>query len=491
MKNATLIFPNQLFKNIEWIDRSSTIFLIEEYLFFRQYDFHKQKLTFHRASMKYYFDYLLSQGLNVIYIESHQETADITTFFEEYENEKIDIVNIISCDDNYLEKRITNKTKEKSIKLKLHNNQSFLNTKSDLLPFFKNKKSKLFQTSFYIQQRKKWDILIKDKDKPVGEKWSFDSDNRKKYPKGKNVPHINPPKPDMYFKEAVEYVTTKFKNNIGVLSQTPKYPYTHNESLKWLRNFIEDRFKEFGDYEDAILEKEDFLNHSILSPMLNVGLLTPDVIIDEVLKAQNSVPLNSLEGFIRQIIGWREFIRGVYHFKGTEQRNSNFFNLNRSMPNSFYTASTGILPLDNCIKKVLKNAYSHHIERLMVIGNFMLLCEIKPNDVYRWFMELYIDAYDWVMVPNIYGMSQFSDGGLMSSKPYVSSSNYIKKMSDFKNGNWNNIWDGLYWRFINKNRDKLSKNIRMRFMINLFDKMEDHKKNTHLLNAQNFLDTLK
>ena len=161
------------------------------------------------------------------------------------------------------------------------------------------------------------------------------------------------------------------------------------------------------------------------------------------------------------------------------------------LSNSFYTASTGILPLDNCIKKVLKNAYSHHIERLMVIGNFMLLCEIKPNDVYRWFMELYIDSYDWVMVPNIYGMSQFSDGGLMSSKPYVSSSNYIKKMSDFKNGNWNNIWDGLYWRFINKNRDKLSKNIRMRFMINLFDKMEDHKKNTHLLNAQNFLDTLK
>ena len=176
MKNVTLIFPNQLFKNIEWIDRSSTIFLIEEYLFFRQYNFHKQKLIFHRSSMRFYFDYLLSQGLNVIYIESHQETADITTFFEEYENEKIDIVNIISCDDNYLEKRITNKTKEKSIKLKVHNNQSFLNTKSDLLPFFKNKKSKLFQTSFYIQQRKKWDILIKDKDKPVGEKWSFDSD---------------------------------------------------------------------------------------------------------------------------------------------------------------------------------------------------------------------------------------------------------------------------------------------------------------------------
>ena len=158
--------------------------------------------------------------------------------------------------------------------------------------------------------------------------------------------------------------------------------------------------------------------------MLNNGLLTPKTIIYEILKYKDSIPINSLEGFIRQIIGWREFIRGVYLFKGTQQRNSNFFNFSRSMPNSFYDASTGILPLDNCIKKVLQNAYSHHIERLMVIGNFMLLCEIKPNDIYKWFMELYVDAYDWVMVPNIYGMSQFSDGGLMSSKPYISSSNY-------------------------------------------------------------------
>ena len=161
------------------------------------------------------------------------------------------------------------------------------------------------------------------------------------------------------------------------------------------------------------------------------------------------------------------------------------------MPNSFYDASTGILPLDNCIKKVLQNAYSHHIERLMVIGNFMLLCEIKPNDIYKWFMELYVDAYDWVMVPNIYGMSQFSDGGLMSSKPYISSSNYIKKMSDFKNGKWAEIWDGLYWRFINKHREKLHKNIRMRFMINLFDRMSDEKKETHLTNAKKFLESLK
>ena len=160
----------------------------------------------------------------------------------------------------------------------------------------------------------------------MGGKWSFDSENRKKYPKGKNVPYINLPKPDKYFQEAVEYVTTKFKGNIEV-PQTSKYPYTHNESLKWLRNFIVERFKEFGDYEDAILERE-ILNHSVLSPMLNAGLLTPDIIIDEVLKVQNTVPLNSLGRFIRQIIGWREFIEVSIISKGTEQRNSNFFNPN-------------------------------------------------------------------------------------------------------------------------------------------------------------------
>ena len=236
---------------------------------------------------------------------------------------------------------------------------------------------------------------------------------------------------------------------------------------------------------------EIFLNHSVLSPMLNIGLITPNEVISEVLKHKNDIPINSLEGFIRQIIGWREFIRGVYQYKGVQQRNSNFFDFKRKMPKSFYDGSTGVFPFDNCIKKVLQNAYSNHIERLMILGNFMLLCEINPNDIYKWFMELYVDAYDWVMVPNIYGMSQFSDGGLMSSKPYISSSNYIKKMSNYKNGPWAVIWDALYWRFIDKQRQKLAKNIRMKFMINLFDKMDDEKKNLHISTANTFLKSLR
>ena len=200
----------------------------------------------------------------------------------------------------------------------------------------------------------------------------------------------------------------------------------------WLNDFLKNRFFEFGDYEDAIVQKELILNHSLLSPMINSGLLTPSYVVNELndYATKKNIPINSFEGIIRQIIGWREFIRGVYVSKGSIERTKNYWGFTKKMPDSFYTASTGIKPVDDSINKVNDNAYLHHIERLMVIGNFMFLCEINPDDVYKWFMELFIDSYDWVMVPNVYGMSQFADGGLMSTKPYISSSNYIMKMSD-------------------------------------------------------------
>jgi deoxyribodipyrimidine photolyase-related protein len=239
-----------------------------------------------------------------------------------------------------------------------------------------------------------------------------------------------------------------------------------------------------------MVQKESFLNHSVLSPLLNSGLITPINIIEETLKYKDDYPLNSIEGFLRQIIGWREFIRGVYKVKGSQERTTNFFNFKRKIPKSFYDATTGILPIDITIKKVQKTAYNHHIERLMVLGNFMMLCEFDPDEIYRWFMEHYIDAYDWVMVPNVYGMSQFADGGLMSTKPYISSSNYLKKMSDFPNGDWQQIWDALYWRFIDLNRELFAKNIRMKFMVSMLDKMPDEKRINHFKIANEYLDSL-
>jgi deoxyribodipyrimidine photolyase-related protein len=215
---------------------------------------------------------------------------------------------------------------------------------------------------------------------------------------------------------------------------------------------------------------------------LNIGLITPKQILNSTLEYSKefNVPLNSLEGFVRQIIGWREFIRAVYHLKGSKQRTTNFWNFSKKIPNTFYNGSTGIIPVDNIIKNINKNGYAHHIERLMVLGNIMCLMRFDPNEVYKWFMEMFIDSYDWVMVPNVYGMSQFADGGIMSTKPYISGSNYILKMSNYKKEAWCELWDALYWRFIDDHRDFFNKNYRMKMMVTLYDKKEEKIKKNYI-----------
>jgi deoxyribodipyrimidine photolyase-related protein len=329
-----------------------------------------------------------------------------------------------------------------------------------------NKKHYLMN-SFYIAQRKRLNILVQD-GKPIGGKWSFDIQNRRKMPGALRVPEPMNIKQNKYVKEAVEYIKKHFDHNPGTIEEFI-WPTNHDEAKKWLHNFLSRRLCLFGPYQDAIDPTKDFLFHSLLSPLLNIGLLTPAYVIDETLAYahKHTVPLNCLEGFIRQIIGWREFVQGIYVLHGEKQRKSNFFKHTKKLPASFWDATTGILPIDNALQKIVKTGYAHHIERLMVLGNFMLLIEVDPNEVYRWFMELFIDAYDWVMVPNVYGMSQYADGGLMTTKPYFSSSNYIRAMSNYKNGSWCELWDALYWHFIVKNNSLIKKNARLSF-INLY-----------------------
>ena len=199
--------------------------------------------------------------------------------------------------------------------------------------------------------------------------------------------------------------------------------------------------------------------------------------------------MNSLEGFIRQVIGWREYMRLVYRKLGTQQRTRNYWEHGRELPGSFYDGTTGIEPVDRTIRRVLKYGYCHHIERLMILGNFMLLCEFHPDAIYRWFMEMFVDAYDWVMVPNVYGMSQHADGGLITTKPYISGSSYVLKMSDYKKGDWTGVWDGLYWRFVSKHRDFFSRNPRMKVMVSQVDRMGD-KLTVHHRNADTFLSSM-
>ena len=490
MKAITLIFPHQLFKDTSVFQLNVPIYLIEEYLFFKHYKFHKQKLAFHRASMKFYQNYLESKGFNTRYISSFEAESDIRILIPKLINEEFEQLFVVDPTDNWLEKRINSFNND--IDITYLESPLFINSKHELSSFFKASKKKFFQTSFYKEQRRQRNILMHNGE-PCGGKWTYDTENRKKYPKDKTAPKLTFPKSNIYHKEALEYIEQNFKNNLGEVESQQVYPVTFKEAEGWLQAFFENRFYEFGDYEDAIVKQEHFLNHSVLSPLLNVGLLAPKYVIEKAISyaEDHHIPINSLEGFIRQILGWREFIRGVYEVKGSEERTTNFWKHKRPIPSSLYDGTTGILPIDQTIKKILKTGYAHHIERLMILGNFMLLCEFDPDEVYKWFMELFIDSYDWVMVPNVYGMTLFADGGLMSTKPYVSSSNYIKKMSNYPTGNWQAIWDGLFWNFMDKHRTFLSKNPRLRMLINHLDKMTPEKRALHHSNATHFLNTIQ
>jgi deoxyribodipyrimidine photolyase-related protein len=488
MKSVALIFPHQLFEKHPALAKDRTIYLIEEYLFFKQYKFHKQKLVFHRASMKFYEKYLVDKNYKVKYIESGSDLSDVRRFIPQLKENGISEIHFADVVDNWLEKRIFETTKSNDIKIKAYDSPSFINSREEIKKYFNGKKN-YSQTSFYIQQRKKLGLLLDDDEMPVGGKWTFDSENRKKYPVKKTSPQITFPEQNEFIKEAIKYVNKNFSQNYGSINEEFIYPTTFEESRQWLNQFLQNRFAEFGPYEDAIVAQESILHHSLLSPPLNSGLLTPEYVVNKTIDFVeiNEIPINSLEGFLRQIIGWREFIRGIYEVEGTKQRTTNYWNFKRKTPESFWKGATGIEPLDLTIKKVLETGYCHHIERLMVVGNFTLLCEFDPDDVYRWFMEMFIDAYDWVMVPNVYGMSQFADGGMMATKPYISGSNYLMKMSDYKKGDWQQIWDGLFWRFMDKHRNFFLSNPRLGMLIKTFDKMDKKKKQKLLTSAESFL----
>lgn len=491
MSKIGILFPHQLLEENILISTCETIYLIEEFLYFKQYNFHKQKIAFHRASMKFYEQFLKEKKNETVYIDAQNELFDIRKLIPYLKSIGVKEIEFVKTSDCWLEKRLIQFSEKNGISLKMHQSPLFINSIQDLTIYFSGKK-RMFQTDFYKHQRISRNILVDNQSKPLGEKWTFDDDNRLKYPKGKSAPQFESPKMNDFYKEAFNYTLDYFPNNYGDLNEDFIYPCNFKDSKAFLHDFLNNRFKDFGAYEDALVEKEHILHHSVLSPLLNVGLISPQLVIDETLNyaAKNDIPLNSLEGFIRQIIGWREFIRAVYELKGTEERTKNFWSFKRKIPASFWTGTTGIEPIDGIIKKILKTGYCHHIERLMVLGNFMLLCEFDPDEVYRWFMELFIDSYDWVMVPNVYGMSQFADGGLMATKPYISGSNYLMKMSDYQKGEWQSVWDGLFWRFMHVHRDFFLQNPRLGMLVKTFDKMSPEKQNLHLNHANLFLDSI-
>ncbi len=441
---------------------------MEDPLFFgdAQYPlhFHKQKLILHRASMKEYELELIAAGYMVQYKEygecfnTEKSYSYLAVKGEASEVAYFDTV------DYALEKRLANAYKKEGLSTPLRlPSPSFFLTDDEVRDILGKAPHKM--TPFYRKLRLKYSILLED-GKPLGGSWTYDTENRKKLPRGMEVKEALKEYKSESMQEAQEYVARHFKNSYGQ-GDSFYYGATRADAEKVLEIFLTARLENFGPYEDAMATGKYVLFHSTLSIYLNIGLLTPQDVIEKALARfeKGGISLESIEGFVRQILGWREFIRGVYVISGVKQRTHNFFKHTKKLDPSWWTGTTGVLPIDDVIQKVLSTGYAHHIERLMVLGNYQLLTETDPDESYKWFMELFIDAYDWVMVPNVYGMISYADGGLMTTKPYISGANYILKMSDYKKGEWAAVWTELYWKFIEKHKELFLKNPRMRMIL--------------------------
>jgi len=497
IESALLLYPHQLFA-VEHLPKVDIVYVIEDPLFFgtdAEYPiaFHKQKLILHRASMRRYVEeQLWANEIDVEYLElaDVQHSGEVLSHAQKAGAE---IVYMFDACDYALEKRLqealtTNVASP--FELRVLPSPSFMLKKGEVEEFFADKSNHSF-APFYQWQRERFNILIDKKYKPVGGKWSFDADNRKKLPADLQVPGFASFGDNDYVKEATKWVEKHFPNNPGDATSFI-WPTNHQEAAGWLNGFLQHRLEQFGPYEDAIDGQAMLLYHSGISAPLNNGLLTPLQVIDAVLEYHQKTPVSlpSLEGFVRQIIGWREYIRGLYVTQGTKMRSSNALGKERALSAAWWDGTTGLPPVDDVITKVQKHAYAHHIERLMIMGNSMLLCDIHPDDVYTWFMSMFIDAYDWVMVPNVYGMSQFSDLGSMVTKPYISGSNYILNMSHYQKDDWCDVWDGLFWGFVEHHQDLLAKNPRTSMMVKNLKRLNDDRRRIIAYRAKDFLDNL-
>ena len=354
---------------------------------------------------------------------------------------------------------------------------------------------------FYRVMRRRTGLLM-DGDRPEGGMWNFDKQNRK--PPGKDVEYPQPMRfaPDVDTREVLELVEERFADHFGSLDHF-RLPVTAAEAKRALEHFVRTALPDFGRWQDAMVTDERFLFHSWLSPALNCGLLTAPEVCEAAANAYaaGDVPLNSAEGFIRQILGWREYMRGIYWLEMPELAQANALGHDRPLPEFYWTGETDMLCLRQAITSTRDLAYAHHIERLMVLGNFALLAGVSPQAVSDWFLVVYADAYEWVELPNVVGMSQFADGGRLGSKPYVSGGAYIDRMSDYcgrcrydvkkKVGEDACPFNALYWNFLARHERRLRGNHRLAPVYRNWDRIAEERRRAYLRSAQTFLDTLE
>ncbi len=450
---------------------------------------HIQKVIGFFAAMRQFADYLEAAGHQVIYykINDANNTQNLTENLQKIIKEReIDCFEYQLPDEYRLDKQLQEFTKTLTIEINLFDTSHFYTNRKDLKEFYKDKKQFVME-NFYRDMRKKHNILM-HYGNPEGGKWNYDESNRKKW---KNDPEIPTYK---YFKNDVSAVVSDIKkSNIKTMGnwnqKTFNYPITRKQALEQLKYFCENLLIHFGDYQDALHTDEVYLFHSRLSFAMNIKLISARNVVDTILnyyrKHEDSIDISQVEGFIRQVIGWREYMRGMYWALMPDFKEQNFLKNKNDLANFFWTGKTKMACLKHSITNSLDNAYAHHIQRLMITGNYALLTQTNPNAVDAWYLGIYADAIEWVQLPNTRGMSQFADGGNIATKPYVSSGSYIQKMSNYCDGCYYNHkkkteddacpFNSLYWHFLDENRDKLESNHRMKMMYSVLNKMNSEK----------------
>ena len=490
MKQSSLlvILGNQLFAPCRLPPPGEVrVFMAEDLGLCTYEKHHQQKIVLFLAAMRAYADELRAEGYDVDYV--HLDTTNERTYEEKLAQSLSDMggecLVHFEVEDKAMEERLIRFAESGGFQRTELASPMFTCPREDFAAW-NSGRAKPFMQEFYKFQRKRLGILINDKDEPDGGRWSFDADNRKKLPKDLEPPEIPWPDPNGHVRDLIDLVAKTFSDHPGRAEEF-RWPTTRSQARQWLDNFIAHRLHDFGPYEDAMTSRSATVFHSLLSPYLNMGLLTPDEVVEKVLATAKDAPLQSVEGFVRQVIGWREFVRGIYREFGDRQEAANFWSHERELTDAWYDGTTAIPPLDDTIRTVRRLGWAHHIPRLMVLGNLMTLCEIRPSSAHRWFMEMFVDSSEWVMGPNVYGMGLFSDGGIFATKPYICGSNYLRKMSDYPKGDWCDTVDGLYWRFIDRHREFFAGNPRLALMPKALDRLDSGRKHRIFDAADQFI----